>query len=213
MLLVPLLSRTRAALDMRENLRFLLDRDLALLRSTLLGLGRRLGLGEEVFSLTLEELREAVKGSLSGDRARELDQARRDKEGALDAPPDFFIDGRPQDDFEPEGDYLQGIGTSPGRAAGQARRVDPATEPELEEGDIVVARSLDPGQAPLLGLAGGVVLQEGGLLNHCSIVARELGVPMVVGVKSAQRIATGQRLSLDGSSGRVYFADAESETG
>ena len=213
MLLVPLLSRTRAALDLREDLRFLLDRELALLRSTLLGLGQRLGLGEEVFSLTLGELRDAVKGSLGQERGREIAAARRAEEEGFEAPPDFFIDGRPQEDFQPEGDSLQGIGTSPGRATGAARRVDASTEPEVEEGDIVVAGSLDPGQAPLLGLAGGVVLQEGGLLNHCSIVARELGVPMVVGVKSAQRIATGQKISLDGSSGRVYLLDAGTENG
>lgn len=213
MLLVPLLSRTRAALDLREDLRFLLDRELALLRSTLLGLGERLGLGEEVFALTLGELRDVVKGSLALERARELAAARRDEEDGFDAPPDFFIDGRPEEDFEPAGDYLQGIGTSSGRATGAARRVDASTEPEVEEGDILVAGSLDPGQAPLLGLAGGVVLQEGGLLNHCSIVARELGVPMVVGVKSAQRIATGQEISLDGSSGRVYVTDGGKETG
>ena len=211
-LLLPLLSRTRAALDLREDLRFLLDRELALLRGALLGLGERLGLGSLVFGLTLEELRLAVKGSLGTEQAAELAAERLAGESGSHSPPDFFIDGRAEEDFEPEAGYMQGIGTSPGRAQGTARRVDASTESEVEEGDILVAPSLDPGQAPLLGLAAGVVLQEGGLLNHCSIVARELGVPMVVGLKTAQRIDTGQRLSLDGSSGRVRLLEAETES-
>jgi pyruvate,water dikinase len=108
------------------------------------------------------------------------------------------------------GDLLHGTGTSPGRKTGRARIVRDPTTAALAEGDILVAANTDPGWTPVLSVVHGVVVEEGGLLNHCSIVARELGIPAVVGVRRAtRRIADGASITIDGDAGTVRIADPQ----
>jgi len=74
----------------------------------------------------------------------------------------------------------------------------------LEPGEILVAPSTDPGWTPLFLTAGGLVMEMGGMMSHGAVVAREYGIPAVVGVAGAtERIATGQRITVDGSAGTV----------
>ena len=74
------------------------------------------------------------------------------------------------------------------------------------------AKQTDPGWGPLFVLAGGLVLERGGLLSHGAIVAREFGIPAVVGVEGAfSRIADGVRLRVDGDAGAVMLLDGEDE--
>ena len=80
---------------------------------------------------------------------------------------------------------------------------DPTTEIILP-GEILVAPFTDPGWTPLFINAAGLVMEVGGLMTHGSVVAREYGIPAVVGVLGAtQRIATGQRIRVDGNQGYV----------
>ena len=79
---------------------------------------------------------------------------------------------------------------------------------QLEPGEILVAPSTDPGWTPLFLTAGGLVMEMGGMMSHGAVVAREYGIPAVVGVAGAtERIVTGQRLSVDGSAGTVALVD------
>jgi pyruvate,water dikinase len=89
---------------------------------------------------------------------------------------------------------------------GKARVVlDPASA-HLEPGEILVAPSTDPGWTPLFLTAGGLVMEMGGPMSHGAIVAREYGIPAVVGVPDAtERVETGQRITVDGSGGIVGF--------
>jgi len=74
----------------------------------------------------------------------------------------------------------------------------------LEPGEILVAPSTDPGWTPLFLTTGGLVMEMGGPMSHGAIVAREYGIPAVVGVPDATgRITTGQRITVDGSSGEI----------
>jgi phosphohistidine swiveling domain-containing protein len=74
----------------------------------------------------------------------------------------------------------------------------------LEPGEILVAPSTDPGWTPLFLTAGGLVMEMGGMIAHGAVVAREYGIPAVVGVADAvERIADGQQLTIDGSAGLV----------
>lgn len=133
----------------------------------------------------------------------------------------------PPDDFElGEGDYLpqqssavvtpdvatagetqrlQGIGACGGRIVANAVVLADASEVGImQQGDIVVTRQTDPGWACVFFLARGLVVERGGMLSHGAIIARELGIPAVVGVRDAtQRIAGGTRLSVDGDRGVI----------
>jgi len=74
----------------------------------------------------------------------------------------------------------------------------------LEPGEILVAASTDPGWTPLFLAAAGLVMEMGGPNSHGAVVAREYGIPAVVGVPNAtDRISTGQRITVDGSAGTV----------
>ena len=71
-------------------------------------------------------------------------------------------------------------------------------------GEILVCPGTDPVWTPLFLSAGGLVMEVGGLMTHGSVVAREYGIPAVVGVhEAATRLKTGQRVRVDGSAGRV----------
>ena len=103
---------------------------------------------------------------------------------------------------------LGGSPVSAGVVEGIARVIrDPQTE-HLNVGEILVAPFTDPGWTPLFINAAGVVLEVGGLMTHGSVVAREYGIPAVVGVLGATtRITTGQRLRVNGTAGYVEFVD------
>jgi pyruvate,water dikinase len=77
----------------------------------------------------------------------------------------------------------------------------------LERGDVLVTRQTDPGWAPAFFLVSGLVVERGGMLSHGAIVAREFGIPCVVGVRRAtERIETGSTITVDGDAGRVHLA-------
>jgi phosphohistidine swiveling domain-containing protein len=75
---------------------------------------------------------------------------------------------------------------------------------QLLPGEILVAPSTDPGWTPLFLVAGGLMMEMGGTNSHGAVVAREYGIPAVVGVANATaRIGTGQRIEVDGSAGTI----------
>ena len=99
-----------------------------------------------------------------------------------------------------------------GRQARRRQAPSPAscgwcsTRPDahLEPGEILVAPSTDPGWTPLFLTAGGLVMEMGGANSHGAVVAREYGIPAVVGVPDATtRLKTGQTVTVDGAAGTV----------
>jgi phosphohistidine swiveling domain-containing protein len=97
---------------------------------------------------------------------------------------------------------LRGAGASPGEAAGTARVLrGPSDAVRLAPGDILVVEALDIGWTPVFALVGGTI---GGVLTHACTVAREMGVPVVAGVRSSQTlIRDGDHVRIDGSTGEV----------
>jgi pyruvate,water dikinase len=85
---------------------------------------------------------------------------------------------------------------------------------DLHAGDIVVAEHTDPSWIMILPLAGGLVVERGSLLSHAAIVARELGIPAVVGLAGAlQWVADGELVEVDGGAGVVRkLASADAAT-
>jgi len=99
---------------------------------------------------------------------------------------------------------LAGSPASAGTVTGLARVVLDPVGAHLEPGEILVAPSTDPGWTPLFLTAGGLVMEMGGSNSHGAVVAREYGIPAVVGVPEAtSRIETGQLITVDGASGLV----------
>ena len=100
---------------------------------------------------------------------------------------------------------LRGLAASRGVYEGPARRVSgPAEFDRIVEGDVLVTESTTEAFNILLPLLGAIVTDSGGLLSHSAIVAREYGIPGVVGTREAtERIADGTRVRVDGDAGEV----------
>ena len=108
-----------------------------------------------------------------------------------------------------EADKITGVGASPGRITGTARVLHgPEDFGQMQPGDILVAAITTPAWTPLFALATAVVTDIGGPLSHSSIVAREYGIPAVLGAGVAtKRIHSGQTITVDGTEGVVLLAN------
>ena len=109
---------------------------------------------------------------------------------------------------------LSGTPASAGTVTARARVILDPQGAHLEPGEILVAPSTDPGWTPLFLTAGGLVMEMGGPNSHGAVVAREYGIPAVVGVPDAtSRIATGHNVTVDGAAGTVTPLTPASDAG
>jgi phosphohistidine swiveling domain-containing protein len=123
------------------------------------------------------------------------------------APPPAPIADRFDTERKPntEPDLLQGTGASAGVVRGPARvALGPGDFARIQPGDIIVCPSSNPSWVPVFTIAGGLVTNTGGVLSHAAVVAREFGLPAVVGTTDAtKRIADGRLVEIDGTKGSV----------
>lgn len=180
-----------------------LGRGYGAFRARLLALGSALGLLEPelVFELEWAEIRAAVRGApLPAASALAERRTERGRQAAY-APPECL--GGPL--AGPASRELYGLAASPGRATGKVRVVmGPEDFALFEPGEILVAPATTPAWTPLFPLAAAIVTDVGGPLSHGSIVAREFGVPAVLGVGAAtRRLRTGQIVTVEGDTGRI----------
>jgi pyruvate,water dikinase len=206
----------------------------ARLRIVLIGIGRRLTEAgvledpEDVVYLHYDELRELMADHAAHD-AKELVSDRRDEredaaeirprswvgtvtQEALDFPyavnwgfPEKFLAGEPATSGE-----VRGLAASAGVVEGPARFVSSPEEfSDVDDGDVLVCRMTNPAWVVLFTKIGGLVTEAGGTTSHPAVVAREFGVPAVVGASNAgDRIRTGDRVRLNGSTGVVEILSA-----
>ena len=106
---------------------------------------------------------------------------------------------------------LRGTSACGGRVSAPAAVLADVSEAHrLAAGDVLVTRQTDPGWAPVFCLVRGLVIERGGMLSHGAIIAREFGLPCVVGIKDATRlIQHGDRLTVDGDAGTCEVAPRE----
>ena len=110
---------------------------------------------------------------------------------------------------EPGPPLVTGLGTAPGVAAGRVRVLHtPAEGNLLEAGEILVAPMTNPDWVPVIRRAGALVTDSGGITCHAAIVSRELGVPCIVGARTATEVLTdGMLVTVDAGAGAVYAGD------
>jgi pyruvate,water dikinase len=102
------------------------------------------------------------------------------------------------------GDVITGSPVSPGVVEGIVHVVFHPHETRLAPGEILVCPGTDPAWTPLFLTAGGLITEVGGMMTHGSVVAREYGIPAVVGVHQATaRLKDGQRIRVDGTTGKI----------
>ncbi|MFF4186676.1 rifamycin-inactivating phosphotransferase [Streptomyces sp. NPDC001691] len=163
---------------------------------------------EDVFYLTFQEFHEAVR---SGRLDQRLVQERRDafrSYQALTPPRVLTSDGEALTGAyrreDAPADALIGLAVSGGAVEGRARVILDMSEADLEAGDILVTAFTDPSWSPLFVGIAGLVTEVGGLMTHGAVIAREYGLPAVVGVEGAtRRIRDGQRIRVHGTDGYV----------
>ncbi|WP_329538778.1 rifamycin-inactivating phosphotransferase [Streptomyces sp. NBC_01358] len=163
---------------------------------------------EDVFYLTFQELHDVVRSNRLDDR---LIQRRKDafrSYHALTPPRVLTSDGEAltgayRRDDVPAG-ALTGVPVSAGTIEGRARVILDMSEADLEAGDILVTAFTDPSWSPLFVGIAGLVTEVGGVMTHGAVIAREYGLPAVVGVEQATRlIRDGQRIRVHGTDGYV----------
>ncbi|HEX4812027.1 MAG TPA: rifamycin-inactivating phosphotransferase [Nonomuraea sp.] len=163
---------------------------------------------EDVFYLTFQELHDLVRTHQVDDQ---LIQRRKDAYRSYHAltPPRVLtsdgevITGAYRRDDVPAG-ALIGLPVSAGTVEGRARVIQDMAQADLEAGDILVTAHTDPSWTPLFVAISGLVTEVGGLMTHGAVIAREYGLPAVVGVVDATRlIRDGQRIRVHGTDGYV----------
>src|SRR5688500_2071206 len=163
---------------------------------------------EDIFYLTFQELHDVVRTNQVDDQLiRERKEAFRSYQAL--APPRVLtsdgevIAGAYRRDDLPAG-ALVGLPVSAGTIEGRARVILDMAEADLEAGDILVTAYTDPSWTPLFVAIKGLVTEVGGLMTHGAVIAREYGLPAVVGVEHATRlIRDGQRIRVHGTDGYV----------
>ncbi|MFF2032125.1 PEP/pyruvate-binding domain-containing protein [Arthrobacter sp. NPDC058192] len=213
------LRRTRQLSGLRELPKFYIILALAEMRRQLNEIGAELArtgsitAADDVYFLELDEVRVGLRGAdlrgIVADRRLLYDvELRRRRIPRL-----LLSDGT---DVEaammaqsPASDALAGTPASAGSATGTVRVILDPVGAHLEPGEILVAPSTDPGWTPLFMTAGALVMEMGGVISHGAVVAREYGIPAVVGVPDATTLLrTGQTVTVDGSAGTVRQVDA-----
>ncbi len=214
------LRRTRDLYGLRETPKYYLVKLMARGRGLLWPVGEELAKAghleeaQDIFFITLPEARAALAGADMRSVVRER-RANYQYELHRRHVPRLLLSDGTEPSAEPQATQatqatgsaestLSGTPASAGVVTAKARVILDPTGARLEPGEILVAPSTDPGWTPLFLTAAGLVMEMGGAMSHGSVVAREYGIPAVVGVPGAtERISTGLQITVDGSAGTV----------
>ncbi|MEY8746105.1 phosphoenolpyruvate synthase [Bacillales bacterium AN1005] len=163
---------------------------------------------EDIYYLAYEELHEVVRTNLLDQQT--IDQRKEDYRSYEKLTPPRvmtsdgeIITGEYNREHLPVGS-IAGLPVSSGVIEGRARVILDMNDIDLEAGDILVTSFTDPGWTPLFVSIQGLVTEVGGLMTHGAVIAREYGLPAVVGVENAtQLIKDGQRIRVNGTEGYI----------
>lgn len=217
-----ILKNARLRVKNRENLRFERTRLFGLVREIFLELGKNFAYENiietqrDIFYLTKEEIFNYVRGTSVDVDLKTIIKNRKEEFKT-------FEDKHPSDRFSTfgtvykgnqfiskdfdttpvEGD-LSGIGACAGIVRAKVKIVHSVAESSGLEGCIMVAERTDPGWVPLFPISKGILVERGSILSHSAIVAREMGIPAIVGVNNLLAVLKdGDEVEMDGSTGTI----------
>lgn len=210
--------RIRLFMGARESPKFLIIRIMGVARSALLEVGdalRKTGALEapddlvflsftELENLAKERDTEKFKSLIVGRKsAHETEKRRKQIPKVVASDGRVFYEGIVSNQSK---NTITGSPVSPGIAEGVVRVISDPRKSRLVPGEILVCHGTDPAWTPLFMSAGGLITEVGGMMTHGSVVAREYGIPAVVGVHEATtRLKSGQKIKIDGSSGKIVI--------
>lgn len=221
-------AAARESVKNRENMRLARTRLFGLFRDAYRALGERLfeagrlDAPRDVFYLTTEEILAYFEGRTASAELSPIVAARKEEFGAyesMDAPHHFETRGPvyhgnlyapPLTDevIDPNRSILQGTGCYPGLVKAPLRVIMSPTDNLDMSGFILTTLRTDPGWAPLFPAASGILVERGSTLSHSAVVARELGIPAIVGVPGLlATVRDGEQVALDGAAGTVERLD------
>jgi len=223
------LKHARRAVRNRENTRFSRTRAYGVARSMFRNMGQKfaqmgaLDEGEDIFYLELGEIVGVHNGTLPCQNLKAL-AALRKQEYALydDLEPKIrfqtrgavywrneYLDVPEVPEMEEGADYdLRGLACCPGVVEGVVKVVHSPADDMTMDGEILVAKRTDPGWVPLFPSASALLVERGSLLSHSAIVAREMGIPAVVGIVGLMTtLKSGMRVRMDGTAGTVKILE------
>lgn len=237
-----ILFHSRRGVRHRENMRFARTKLFGIFRNLFRSIGTnfvKLGLLEDrqdVFYLTVDELYTFVDGrAVTNNISGLVDLRKREFEGYNKglAPPERFLSKGacgvhflfPQilDDLDllkeqeaeaaSDPNKLKGTPCCPGIVTGVVRVAKTIKETQNLKGEILITARTDPGWVPLYPMCSGLVIERGSLLSHSAVVARELGLPTIVGVSGGlmKRLKTGMRVHIDAGKGVLTILNDDEE--
>lgn len=206
---------------LRENIKYRLMEGYSVIRGIFLTIGTRLESEElmeskdDIFFLRPYEIISILNGKQPANEIKDLiidRKAQHMRWESQHAPELIFKSGIQIQTQEGSNNLLKGIGCSPGIVEGYARVLKDISEMKfLQPGEILVTSHTDPGWTPLFLSCKAIVTEIGGFLSHGATVAREYGIPAVVGVNNAlMKIHTGDFMQVNGTDGQVIIYDNES---
>lgn len=216
-----MIRRFRELGGLRETPKFFVVRLFSIYREAILAEGEKLvkagvfGRADDILFLHLWELKKLGEGesrdwkTLAAERRNTYQREFRRKR----VPRILLSDGTayydaPSSASQDDPRTLTGSPVSAGVVEGTVRVVFDPHDAQMQPGDILVCPATDPAWTPLFLAAGGLITEVGGMMTHGSVVAREYGIPAVVGVsRVTERLTTGQRVRLDGSGGVVRILE------
>lgn len=198
-------------LELREQWKMEILRPYAHIRYISLELGKRLGLGQDIFHLTVEEVEELATAKTSLDVIKSKIMRRKEE---LDAYKGIYLPdvlkktevGNCLKKIDFTTNSLRGTPLSHGIIKGVVRVVNDPSEVDFAdwpENAILVAPATDPGWTALFTRSRGIIVERGGVLSHCAILARELGLPSINLPRATEILKNGDRIWLDGHNGGV----------